>query len=321
MSGLLTRGRVIAAVLLIVFAILPPVAEAFDHGYLTVVASRVMIYAIAALSLDLILGYGAMVSFGHAAFIGIGAYCVGIPAYYDNFNGWIQFGYAGFFSALFALVTGAIALRTKGVHFIMITLAFSQMVFFAFVSIEEYGGDDGLVIYSRSEFNPLGDLSDSHTLYYICLAGLLATLYLVHRLVNSRFGQVIRGSRANERRMQAIGFNTYAYRLTCYVIAGVICGLAGALLANFSDFISPDYMNWIRSGDLIFMVILGGSGTLFGPVFGAAAFLLLEEMLSRFWVYWQLIFGALLVLVVLFTRGGIDGLLDLPGRKKDKGNG
>ena len=265
--------------------------------------------AIAAVSLNLILGYGGMISFGHAAFIGIGAYAVGIPAYYGEFNGFIQIPLAVGISALFALLTGVICLRTRGVYFIMITLAFAQMVFFTFVSIEEYGGDDGLVIDTKSEFAGLIDLEETLTLYYLILACLVAALYLVKRIVESRFGRVIQGSKSNDDRMQAIGFNTFRYRMTCYVISGALCGLAGALLGNFTGFISPDMMDWTRSGELIFMVVLGGAGSLFGPVLGTAVFLVLEEFLSALTVYWQIIFGPVLILVVLFGRGGIDGLL------------
>lgn len=313
----------LAALLLLFFALLPLSGDLFYISFF----NRMIIMAIAVASLNLILGYGGMISLGHAAFIGIGAYAVGIPAYYDIYNGWLHLLLALFFCGLFALITGAISLRTRGVHFIMITMAFSQMAFFAFVSIEEYGGDDGLVINSRSEFWPLGDVENNVTLYYVSFLFLLAAIYAIHRLVNSRFGGVIQGARANERRMRAIGHNTYAYQLTCYVISGMICGVAGALMANFSNFISPDLLHWVRSGELIFMVILGGSGALFGPIFGTTLYLLLEEYLSRPtiyefltgsadflsdmqpWIYWQLPFGILLILVVLYARGGLDGLL------------
>ena len=273
-------------------------------------ANRLMILSIAAVGLNLILGHGGMISFGHAAYLGIGAYCVGIPAYYEIYNGFMQVALSVGCSALFALVTGLICLRTKGVYFIMITMAFSQMVFFAFVSIEEYGGDDGLVIDVRSEFAGLLDIQDPTSLYYFIFVSLLGNLYLVHRIMRSRFGMVIEGTRGNERRMQAIGFNTYRYRLGCYVIAGAICGYAGALLGNFTNFIAPEMMDWTASGELIFMVVLGGAGTLLGPVVGAAAFVLLEEWLSAITVYWQLIFGGFLILVVLFWRGGIIGFID-----------
>ncbi len=272
------------------------------------IATRLTILAIAAVSLNLILGYGGMISFGHAAYIGIGAYAVGIPAYYDVYNGLIQIPIAVGICALFALVTGAISLRTKGVYFIMITMAFAQMAFFTMVSLDEYGGDDGLTIFLRSEI-PFLDMEDNLTLFLVCYVSLLAVLFLVHRLINSRFGMVIRGARSNEARMRAIGYNTYVYRLTAYVIAGAICGYAGALYANFSSFISPDAMAWNRSGELMFMVILGGAGTFFGPLFGTAAFLLLEEVLSGITVHWHLIFGVLLILAVLFMKGGISGLI------------
>lgn len=296
------------AALLALFALL--VAMPWFGGlFYTGLFTRVIILAIAATSLNLILGFGGMVSFGHAAFIGIGAYCVGIPAYYDNYNGFTHLLIAIAASAAYGLVTGAISLRTKGVHFIMITMAFAQMVFFAFLSLEEYGGDDGLVINSRSDFGLLGSLESNMGLYYTALVVLLLFTFIVHRMVNSRFGMVIQGARMNERRMQAIGYNTYLYRLAAYVISGVMCGIAGALLGNFTNFISPDMMGWTRSGELIFMVILGGTGALFGPVMGAAAFLLAEHYLSSLWVYWQLIFGLALILVVLYVRGGIDGIL------------
>jgi len=296
-------------VLVLGLLFLPLLVRLADQLFYQDVATRLIILAIAAVSLNLILGYGGMISFGHAAYIGIGAYCVGIPAYYDIYNGWLHFPLAIATSALFALITGAICLRTRGVYFIMITMAFAQMAFFLFLSLEEYGGDDGLVIYSRSELGGWLDLNNDLSLYYLALGLLLLVVYLTHRLINARFGRVITGSRSNNRRMQALGYNTYFYRLSCYVIAGGLCGLAGALLGNFTNFISPDMMNWTRSGELIFMVVLGGTGTLFGPVLGATAFLLLEEILSGITVYWHLIFGIFLILVVLFARGGIDGLL------------
>jgi branched-chain amino acid transport system permease protein len=189
-------------------------------------------------------------------------------------------------------------------------------VFFGFVSVEEYGGDDGLVINTRSKFADLMDIEDNLSLYYFIFCSLLGCIFLVHKIVHSRFGLVIEGSRSNEQRMRSIGFNTYRYRLTCYVIAGSMCGYAGALLGNFTNFISPGLMDWSASGELIFMVILGGSGTLLGPIFGAATFVLLEEWLSNLTIYWQFIFGALLIIVVLFAKGGISGIINFTGNKK-----
>jgi branched-chain amino acid transport system permease protein len=271
--------------------------------------SRALIIGIAAISLNLILGFGGMVSLGHAAYIGIGAYCVGIPSYYDYYNGWLHLGLALAVSAVFALITGAISLRTRGVYFIMITLAFSQMVYFTFLSLEEYGADDGLVIYSRSEFPEWLSMDSSSALYYWIFAVLLLSLYFTHRLVHSRFGRVIVGARFNEQRMQALGFDTYRYRLVCYVIAAMLCSVAGVLLGNFTGFISPDMIGWTRSGELIFMIIIGGTATLFGPLLGTIAFVVLEELLSSITIYWHLIFGVMLVALVLFGKGGIHGWL------------
>ncbi len=294
---------------LTLLAVMPILVAWLEQPYVLDIVMRLMCLSIAAVSLNLVLGFGGMVSFGHAAFIGIGAYAVGIPAYYGETNGFIQIPLAMAAAALFALVTGMVCLRTRGVYFIMITLAFAQMAFFALVSIEEYGGDDGLVIYSRSEFAGLIDIEQTASLYYLILAALMGSLYLVRRIVASRFGRVIRGAKSNDARLQAIGFNSYLYRLSCYVISGALCGLAGALLGNFTGFISPDMMDWTRSGELIFMVVLGGAGSLFGPVLGAAAFLIIEEVLSSLTVHWQIIFGPLLILMVLYGRGGIDGFL------------
>ena len=289
-------------------ASMPFLAPALGQPYFFEVFARIMIWAIAAISLNLILGYGGMVSFGHAAYLGIGAYTVGISAYYEVYSGFIQWPLALALSGLVALVFGAICLRTRGLYFIMITLALAQMVYFLGVSAEEYGSDDGLSIDVRSEFGPL-DLGDALTLYYVVFAFLLLSLAVTHRIVNSRFGMVIRGAKSNEARMQAIGFPTYRYRLTCFVIAGVMCGLAGILWANFERFVSPDMMYWTHSGELIFMVVLGGMGSLFGPVLGAVVFLLLSEILSNITVHWHIVFGPFLIFVVLFARGGIDGLL------------
>ena len=297
-------------VLVLVILALVPVFVAFSGNYFYLdVATRLIILAIAAVSLNLILGYGGMISFGHAAYLGIGAYAVGIPAYYDIYNGYLQITLAVVLSALFALITGAICLRTRGVHFIMITMAFSQMLFFGLVSIEEYGGDDGLVIEYRSEFSGLLDLEQATQLYYAALVSLVVFLFLISRLIQARFGMVIQGTKGNDRRMRSLGFDTYRYQLACYVISGAICGYAGALLGNFTNFISPEMMDWTRSGELIFMVVLGGGGTLFGPVIGAAAFILLEEVLSGLWLYWQFIFGLILILVVIFAKRGLMGLL------------
>jgi branched-chain amino acid transport system permease protein len=310
-----TNSGRIYALLLLVLACAPFIFEWANQPFYLDLLSRALILAIAAISLNLILGFGGMISLGHAAYIGIGAYCVGIPSYYDFYNGWLHLALALSVSAGFALVTGAISLRTKGVYFIMITMAFSQMAYFVFLSLEEYGADDGLVIYSRSEFPEWMSMDSSSGLYYWIFAVLLLALFLTHRLLHSRFGRVIVGSRYNEQRMQALGFDTYRYRLVCYVIAAMICSVAGMLLGNFTSFISPDMMGWTRSGELIFMVIIGGVATLFGPLVGTIAFVFLEEFLSAITIYWHLIFGVMLVLLVLFGKGGIHGWLKMLDRK------
>jgi branched-chain amino acid transport system permease protein len=248
------------------------------------------------------------VSFGHAVYVGIGGYVVGILAKEGIPSGFVQWPLALVVSALFALVIGALSLRTRGVYFIMITLAFAQMLYYVAVSLDRYGADDGLTIYRRSQFGLL-NLSNKIVFYYVCFSLLLAVIFLVARLVNSRFGMTIRGATSNERRMRAIGFPIFRYRLVCFVIAGTLCGLAGVLLANHTDFVSPAMMHWTRSGDLIVMVVLGGMGSTFGPLIGAVALLVLEETLSGITEYWQIILGPLLLLIVLFARGGIDGLL------------
>jgi branched-chain amino acid transport system permease protein len=183
------------------------------------------------------------------------------------------------------------------------------MIYYVAIGLDRYGGDDGLTIYHRSQFGGLVDLTNRTVFYYICLGLLLVSIYLVWRIVNSRFGMVIQGARSNERRMRAIGFPTFRYRLVCFVIAGAMCGLAGALLANHTDFISPAMMHWTRSGDLIVMVVLGGMQAMFGPLIGALTFLVLEEGLSRVTVYSNLILGPFLLVVAISMHGGIDSLI------------
>ncbi|MCB5175761.1 branched-chain amino acid ABC transporter permease [Microvirga lenta] len=308
------------------FAAAPAFASASGaEGYVLSLLTRVMIFGLAAMSLDLILGYGALVSFGHAAFFGIGAYGVGILASHGIEDALIQVPVALAASALFALVTGAISLRTKGVYFIMITLAFGQMLFFLATSLAPYGGDDGMTLATRSLLGGSGILENDFAFYWATLICLLAAYALSRAIVASRFGRVLRGTRENATRMEAIGFQPFRYQLAAYVISGMMAGLAGCLLANQAEFISPAFMTWQRSGELIFMVVLGGLGSLHGAIIGAAAFLLLEEFLPeilhagsfflnddirwRLTENWQMVFGPLLILIVLFVRGGIMGLL------------
>ena len=293
---------IVIAVSLLAFFLVPPIAIALDESFYVILFARIMIFAIAAMSLDLILGYGGMVSLGHAVYLGIGGYAVAVYSYYGIDNGLLQFGSAILGCAIVALLIGAICLRTSGVYFIMITLAFGQMLYYLGISIEEYGGDDGINTY-RSEFFGSDFLNDNVWLYYFILAFMVLTACVLWRITNSRFGMVIRGSRSNERRMHAIGFPTFRYRLVAFVISGVICGIAGALLANLSEFMTPEVMNWTRSGEILVMVLMGGIGTIFGPALGAAAFILLELFLEDLTQHWMVIFGPLLVLLVLFATG------------------
>ncbi len=304
-----TLRTTLTVALLVILALLPVYSLITGNTFVLTLFTRILILAIGAVSLNLIMGYGGMVSFGHAAYLGIGGYAIGILAKEGIGSGFVQWPVAIAASALYALVVGALSLRTRGVYFIMITLAFAQMIYYVAIGLDRYGGDDGLTIYKRSQFGFI-DLNNKTLFYYVCFALLLGAIYLVARIVNSRFGLVIRGTRSNERRMRAIGFPTFRYRLACFVIAGALCGLAGALLANHTNFISPALMHWTRSGDLIVMVVLGGLGSLFGPLIGAVTFLLLEEGLSRLTEYPDLILGPILLLVAIYLHGGIEALLE-----------
>ena len=317
MMGSLSRKSLVTLVVMTSLAVLPPIFLWTGQAFYLDLATRLVILAIAAVSLNLILGYGGLVSFGHAAFIGLGAYSVGIPVYHAtygefdllaSYNGAFHIIIAVVITALFALITGLICLRTKGVYFIMITMAFAQMVFYLFVSFEVYGGDDGLVIDIRSEL-PLVNLDNPLQLYLLSYLSLIAAMIIVRTISRSQFGMVLQGAKGNNERVVALGYNTYAYKLTAYVISGAMCGYAGALLGNFTTFISPEMMDWTRSGELMFMVILGGAGSTIGPVIGSAIFILVEEIFSSYTIYWHLPFGFMLIAVVLFFRSGLLGLI------------
>jgi branched-chain amino acid transport system permease protein len=308
--------------ILLLLAAVPPIAAFFGQPFYLDLLRRVMIFAIAAISLNLILGYGGMVSFGHAAYLGVGAYAVGVLSHHGVDNGWLQWGLAIGAAALVAAAIGSISVRTSGIYFIMITLAFTQMLYYLGISIEEYGGDDGMNLSVRSQFPGFIDLNNPAEFYYLVFAILVSFLYLTHRLVNSRFGLVLQAVRSNEARTRAIGFSPYPYRLAAFVISGAMCGLAGALLVNQTAFLTPEFMNWTRSGELMFMVILGGIASTAGPLLGAAALLLLEDVLQGWnvlpkWVndHWQLYLGMILVLVVLYARRGLASLL--PGNERN----
>jgi branched-chain amino acid transport system permease protein len=286
---------------------LPPILLSLGQPFYLDLARRILILAIAAVSLNLILGYGGLVSFGHAAYLGIGAYAVGILGFYGIGNGWVHLLVAVLASALVAAAIGAVSIRTSGVYFIMITLAFTQMLYYLGISVAEFGGDDGMRLKTKSLF-PLIDLKDPVVFYYVALALLLLSVYVTYKIVNSRFGMVLRATRSNEPRSRAIGFSPYPYRLAAFVIAGAMCGLSGALYANHTNYITPGMMSWQQSGDLMFMVILGGMATTSGPVVGAFALLLVEDLLSGWTQHWQVIMGPLLILSVIFFRRGLAGI-------------
>ena len=286
-------------------ALLPALLIWLDEPFYLVLASRIMIYALAATSLNLLVGFGGMVSFGHAAYFGTGAYVVGIAATHGLQSAWLSWPLAMATAAAAAALIGVISLRTRGVYFIMITLAFAQMMFYVFVSLKEYGGEDGLALSARSAVWPGLDLKSDTVFYYVTLVVVVAAIALLWRVVNSRFGQALQGVRENETRMEASGFPVMRIKLAAFVIAGAMAGLAGALAANQNDMASPGMLAWHQSGMLLIMVILGGVGRFLGPALGAVVLLGLEEVVSGHTLHWQFFVGALLVAVVLFAPDGL----------------
>lgn len=300
------RDSLPALILLGALAVAPFVG--FGEGYMLTLLARTMILAMAAVSLSLLVGGAGLVSMGHAAMLGFGAYAVVILDDARIVDATVVLPVAILAAAAFALVTGAVAIRTSGVHFIMITLAFGQMAFFAASSLAGYGGDDGYTLYSRTEVAGTRPFEDRLTFHYVCLGALAGTWLLCRMILASRFGRVLRAAKGNPLRAQALGFDPYPYRLVAYVIAGAIGGAAGFLFANATEFVAPAYFSWQRSGELLFMVILGGLAGLHGALVGALAFVLLEEWLSHRWEHWRIIFGVLLILAVLWLPNGLAGL-------------
>jgi branched-chain amino acid transport system permease protein len=293
---------------------LPLAAYSVGDTFYVGLATRVLVFALAASSLNLILGFGGMVSFGHAAFLGIGAYSVAILMQNGIASAWIAWPLAILLTALVSLLIGWISLRTQGVYFIMITLAFAQMLYYLIISLKAYGGDDGLSLAARSSVGWGVDLSIDVHLYYLSLGALAMAMVFMVRLLNARFGHVLQAIRENEVRMTALGFAVFRYKLAAFTLAGAVAGLAGVLFANLNGFVSPAMMQWSQSGMLMMMVILGGVGHLYGGVIGAIAFLLLEEFLSHYTMHWQLGLGAVLLGVVLFAPNGITSLLKRKAR-------
>jgi branched-chain amino acid transport system permease protein len=306
----LTRPSVFVP--LVVFGLLfllPFAAHMMDEPFYIAFFARIIIYAIAVTALNLALGYGGLISLGHALFFGLGAYSVGLPSFYEIESGWVHLLVCILVSGTVGLATGAISLRTTGIGFIMITLAFAQMGYFIFVSLKTYGGDDGTMINYTSKFFGF-DLGDAYVAYAVSLAVLVLATWWMARLRKSPFGMVLRGAKQNQRRINATGFPSQRYLLCAYVLSAILCGIAGMLLANLNAYASPSNMSWVISGDLIVMLVLGGVGAVFGPLLGALTFLGMEEVLKMFTEHWMAFFGPIIVIVALLGKSGVVGLLE-----------
>jgi branched-chain amino acid transport system permease protein len=315
----MNRKYFVVALIFVILLLVPLAANVFGNSFITSMATRFVIYALAAVSLDLVLGYGAVISFGHAAFFGLGGYVVAIVGFQMD-AGSTTFGWVGSHSALViwplamlvagfvGLLIGFLSLRTTGVQFIMITLAFAQMLYFVLVGLVVYGGDDGLSITVRNVLPGL-DLGKDTTFYYVCLALMAAWVWVCRRIVNSPFGMVLRGFKQNERRNINLGYAPMRYKLTAFVISAAGTGLAGALWANYALYASPDMAAWLKSGDFMAMIVLGGMGSIYGPILGAAVYLGLEQTLTAWTENWMLFLGPILILVVLYAKRGLFGWL------------
>jgi branched-chain amino acid transport system permease protein len=297
----------VAIMLLLLMVALPFVLTAFDQAFYIGFATRILIFALAASSLNLVLGFGGMFSLGHAAYFGIGAYAAAICQQAGINEALIAFPLAMAVAGLFALAVGAISLRTRGVYFIMITLAFGQMAYYLFVSARSWGGDDGLPLVGRMTLAGVSLADDTH-LYFAAFFGLTVAMLFFGRLADARFGRVIQAIRENETRMEALGYPVIAYRLICFALGGALAGLAGALLANLTGLASPNLLLWTQSGTLLVMVIIGGVGYLYGGVVGALILLCLEEVLVGFTPHWHIALGLILLGVVLFAPKGVAAL-------------
>ena len=306
MKFLRQPGQIVLAIFFFVMACVPTLAVALDDNFLIAFLARVVIYAIAATALNIALGYGGLVSLGHALFIGLGMYSVALPAHLGITDGWVQLGICVFSCALVGAATGAISLRTSGIAFIMITLAFAQMGYFVFVSLKQFGGDDGMAVSAASDFFGF-KLSTATSVYYCALFLLFILTIWIGKLRQSPFGMALRAGRQNGRRVSSIGLALRSYQLAAYVLSAVVCGLAGMLLANLSAYASPSSMSWVVSGDLIVMVVLGGMGTVLGPITGAFLFLGVDELLKAFTDNWMAIFGLLIVAIAMLGKAGVVG--------------
>ena len=302
-----TRRRIVAVLVFLGLLALPWGMRLIGQEFYVSFASRVLIMALAATSLNLVIGFGGMVSFGHAAFFGAGAYSVAVLAESGVTSAWLAWPAAIGVAGALAFLVGAISLRTRGVYFIMITLAFAQMVFYLVVSLKTWGGDDGLPLLQRSTFGSF-NLKDDNTFYFVALATLSGVLFMLDRIAHSRFGRVIQSIRENEVRMEALGYPVFSFKLVCFALGGALAGLAGALMANQAGLASPNLLHWMQSGILMVMIVIGGVGSVFGGVVGAVLLLVCEEAFVEITPHWQIGLGGILLAVVLWAPLGIAGL-------------
>lgn len=312
---IIVNGAILGALLVIAITL-----YLMGESYYVNLVSRVVIFAITGVGLNLALGYGGMVSLGHAAFFGLGAYVSGIAAFHFGESSEFITGIAGTnqmiiiwliticVSAFAALIIGLISIRTTGVYFIMITLAFAQMLYYLAISFPNYGGEDGLLMLARNQF-PLLDTDNEIHFFLICFGLLLLSLGLTSRIMSARFGAALDVARINDVRLATAGINPYPIKLTAFVLSAIITGLAGALFADLNRFVSPDLMSWQMSGEIIIFILLGGVGRLYGPVVGAALFVLLETFIGGYTEHWKLFLGLVLLGIVLFAKGGLIQLL------------
>lgn len=319
----ITPPRWLLLCVIVLLAFLPLLASTF---YLQL-GAKIMIWAIFALSLDLLIGHTGLVSFGQAAYFGVAAYALAlITPKYEAANFWLTLSFAVIIAGIVALIIGILVVRTTGIYFIMVTLAFAQMLYSIFHDTRLGGGSDGIYINVRPELTVAGvkllDLESPAQFFYLALIALVVTYCLLSNILHAPLGRALAGIRVNEQRMRSIGFPVFAYKLGAFVIAGALTGLAGYLSACQFGFVNPEILAWHQSGTVLMMVILGGMGRLHGAVLGAAAYVLLQEFLSAqelFGAYakhWQLTMGGLIVVIVLAFPHGIGGLLDIALRRR-----
>lgn len=305
------RGALLPLALLAALAVFPLVASALGLDFYIGFVRRVLVVALAAASLNFIMGFGGMVALGHAGFMGVGAYTVVVLSDAGATSAWVVWGAAMVLAALAAALVGAISLRTQGVYFIMITLAFAQMLYFVFVSLRSYGGDDGYTLPMRPVLGLGLDATHEPTLYWVVLALVALVLWWLDRATASRFGAALAGIRDNATRMRALGYPVYLLQLAAFTLAGAVAGLAGALLATGNSFVSPAMMHWTQSATLIVMVVIGGLGRRWGGPLGAAVWLALEEALKLHTDHWHMPLGLLLIATALYAPRGLAALADL----------